>query len=35
MRECSKYEFLVECKEFKIFTRQQGEVDEVLYKLAR
>ena len=35
IRECGKYEFLIESKEFKIFSRQGGEVDEVLYKLPR
>lgn len=35
LRECSKYEYLIECKEFKIFTRGVGEVDSQLYKLPR
>ncbi len=35
IRECAKYEFIVESKEFKIFSRQGGEVNEVLEKLPR
>jgi len=35
MRECSKYEYLIESKEFKIFSRGTGEVDGQLYKLPR
>lgn len=35
MRECSKYEFIIESKEFKIFSRQSGEVNEVLEKLPK
>jgi hypothetical protein len=33
IRECAKYEFLIESKEFKIFTHQNGEVTETLEKL--
>ena len=33
MRECSKFEYLAESREFKIFTRQNGECDSALYKL--
>jgi hypothetical protein len=33
VRECAKYEFLIESKEFKIFTHYIGEVTEVLEKL--
>ena len=35
VRECAKYEFLIESKEFKIFTRQSGEIDSILYKLPK
>ena len=35
VQECAKYEFLIESKEFKIFTRTQGEVTELLEKLER
>jgi hypothetical protein len=35
IRECAKYEFIIESKEFKIFSRQGGEVNEVLEKLPR
>jgi hypothetical protein len=35
LRECAKYEFLVESKEFKIFSRTVGEVDGILYKLPK
>ena len=35
LRECAKYEFLIESKEFKIFSRTAGEVDGILYKLPR
>lgn len=36
MRECGKYEYLMESKEFKIFTRQNsGEVDGVLKSLPK
>jgi len=33
IRECAKYEFLIESKEFKIFTHQNGEVTDILEKL--
>ena len=33
LRECSKYSWLVESQEMKIFARQGGEVDGVLFKL--
>ena len=35
IRECSKYEFIIESKEFKIFSRQAGEVNEVLEKMPK
>lgn len=35
LRECSKYEYLIESKEMKIFTRGVGEVDGQLYKIPR
>jgi hypothetical protein len=35
LRECSKYEYLLESKEFKIFTRGVGEVQDQLYKLPK
>jgi len=35
MRECGKYEYLIESKEFKIFTHTRGEVDKVLDDLPR
>jgi hypothetical protein len=36
MRECGKYEYLIESKEFKIFTRSTaGEIDTVLKALPR
>ena len=35
LRECSKYEFIIESQEFKIFSRQNGEVNEVLEKMPR
>ena len=33
--ECSKFVFIVESKEFKIFARQNGEVTESLEKLPK
>lgn len=35
LRELSKYDFIIESKEFKIFSRGGGEVDEVLAKLPK
>ena len=35
MRECGKYEYLMESKEFKIFTRSAGETDSALDTLDR
>lgn len=35
MRECGKYEYLIESKEFKIFTHTKGEVDKALDDLPR
>lgn len=36
VRECSKYEFIVESREFRLFARNTaGEVDVILYKLQR
>ena len=36
MRECGKYEYLIESKEFKIFTRSNaGEIDTVLAALPK
>ena len=36
MRECGKYEYLIESKEFKIFTRSTaGEIDNVLKALPK
>ena len=36
MRECGKYEYLIESKEFKIFTRSTaGEIDTVLSALPK
>lgn len=35
LRECSKYQWLIDTDEFKIFSRQAGEVDGVLFKLPR
>ncbi len=35
VRECAKYEYLTESKEFKIFSRQQGEVANVLEKMPK
>ena len=35
IRECSKYEFIIESKEFKIFSRQAGEVNELLEKMPK
>ncbi len=33
IRECAKFEFILESQEFKIFARQTGEVGETLEKL--
>lgn len=33
IRECAKFEFILESQEFKIFSRQSGEVGETLEKL--
>jgi hypothetical protein len=33
LRECAKYEFLIESKEFQVFARHPGEVQEVLLEL--
>jgi sorting nexin-1/2 len=33
IRECAKFEFILESQEFKIFARQSGEVGETLEKL--
>lgn len=33
LRECAKYEFLIESKEFQVFARQPGEVQEALLEL--
>jgi sorting nexin-1/2 len=33
IRECAKFEFILESQEFKIFSRQTGEVGETLEKL--
>jgi hypothetical protein len=35
IRECSKYEFLIESKEFKVFSRSPGEITETLEKLPK
>lgn len=35
LRECGKYSWLIESEEFKIFARQNGEVDTVLFKMPR
>ena len=35
MRECGKYEYLMESKEFKIFTRSPGEIDTALDAMQR
>ena len=35
IREFSKYEFIIESKEFKIFSRQAGEVNELLEKMPK
>jgi hypothetical protein len=35
IRECSKYKFLTESKEFKIFSRSPGEITETLEKLPK
>jgi len=33
--ECSKFEFIINCKEFRIFARQAGEVGDTLERLPR
>jgi sorting nexin-1/2 len=35
MRECGKYEYLIESKEFKIFSRSPGEVDKTHDQIPR
>jgi hypothetical protein len=35
LRELAKYDFIVESKEFKIFSRGVGEIDEALTKLPK
>lgn len=35
LRECSKYDFIIESQEFRIFARQAGEVVDVLEKMPK
>lgn len=35
LRELAKYDFIIESKEFRIFSRGAGEIDEALQKLPK